>query len=368
MKYNYTFGILSAFGIIFVVLGHLDTNILTFDGWMPYYSFHMQLFLFISGYFFDSSSVNHVKDYIIKKIKRLLVPFYIWNFVYLSIQTVLRMISINGENNVHIGNSLSIYNLFLLPWVEDQPLGFHISTWFVIALFLVEIYNIVLQWICSKIKLDNEIFLLGLSFVIALLGIFFIQQNATGFFKICCRSMYCIFFYRLGCWYKAYGEEKDKLNSTLYFCILLCVQFVFRIVFSNLNIGVYGGVDFDHILVLIITPIVGVFFWLRIAKLLTPLLKDVKWLIYIGKNTMSIMIHHLFAIFLLQAVLCFIHCKTTILSGFDVSKYASSVYYVYAPNPAMKLIYAILSIAIVLLVVYGVERMKKKIKGINQDS
>lgn len=52
MKYNHTLGILSAFGIIFVVLGHVGENIFTLNEWFPYYSFHMPLFIFISGYFF----------------------------------------------------------------------------------------------------------------------------------------------------------------------------------------------------------------------------------------------------------------------------------------------------------------------------
>ena len=42
--------ILSAFGIIFILLGHISssyihTELFTFYGWIPYYSFHMPLFL-----------------------------------------------------------------------------------------------------------------------------------------------------------------------------------------------------------------------------------------------------------------------------------------------------------------------------------
>ncbi len=59
-KYNYTFGTLSAFGIIFVVLGHVGAETLTIDNWFTYYSFHMPLFIFISGYFFDVSNIKNV--------------------------------------------------------------------------------------------------------------------------------------------------------------------------------------------------------------------------------------------------------------------------------------------------------------------
>lgn len=48
---NQKFTILKAMGILAVVGGHAGTNFLP---WFPVYSFHMPLFIFISGYFFMS--------------------------------------------------------------------------------------------------------------------------------------------------------------------------------------------------------------------------------------------------------------------------------------------------------------------------
>ena len=50
--YNASFGILSALAIIMIVAGHADYNILTVGELFPYYSFHVPLFMFISGYFY----------------------------------------------------------------------------------------------------------------------------------------------------------------------------------------------------------------------------------------------------------------------------------------------------------------------------
>ena len=50
--YNVTFGILSALAIIMIVAGHVGYDILTVGGLFPYYSFHVPLLLFISGYFY----------------------------------------------------------------------------------------------------------------------------------------------------------------------------------------------------------------------------------------------------------------------------------------------------------------------------
>ena len=54
-SFHYQMCILSVIGICFVLLGHLRNDLSasgTFYGWFPYYSFHMPLFLFVSGYFF----------------------------------------------------------------------------------------------------------------------------------------------------------------------------------------------------------------------------------------------------------------------------------------------------------------------------
>ena len=214
----------------------------------------------------------------------------------------------------------------------------------------------------SKIKLRNETVLLILSLVISLIGIRFIQNGSTGFLKILSRSMYCLFFFRLGHWYKACGEKRDTLNSTMYFLILFALQFLFKIKYDNLTSGVYGGVDFEYLPVILLVPIVGIMFWLRVAKLLTPLLKKVKWLVFLGKNTMPVMIHHLFAIFLMQTVIYMIHCNTTIFSTFDVNRYMSSVYYLYVPYNETRLVYAIASIAMVLIFVYLKDKLFGKIK------
>ena len=44
--------ILSAIGMILVVAGHLGYSLFDVGGLFPYYSFHVFIFLFVSGYFY----------------------------------------------------------------------------------------------------------------------------------------------------------------------------------------------------------------------------------------------------------------------------------------------------------------------------
>ena len=48
--------ILSAIGMILVVAGHLGFNVFDVGGLFPYYSFHVFIFLFVSGYFYKKEA------------------------------------------------------------------------------------------------------------------------------------------------------------------------------------------------------------------------------------------------------------------------------------------------------------------------
>lgn len=82
---NEKFRVLTAMGMIFVICGHYGIEAFSFGGLYPYESFHMPLFMFISGYFFkreNASTISAVLNYIVKKIKHLLIPYFAWNMVY----------------------------------------------------------------------------------------------------------------------------------------------------------------------------------------------------------------------------------------------------------------------------------------------
>ncbi len=59
---NSQFRILSALGIIFVVAGHLGYGVFDMGGLFPYYSFHVFIFLFVSGYFYKDEAEKHIGD------------------------------------------------------------------------------------------------------------------------------------------------------------------------------------------------------------------------------------------------------------------------------------------------------------------
>lgn len=89
-KENRQFRILSALGIIFVVAGHLGYDVFTVGGLFPYYSFHVFIFLFVSGYFYKEEAEEDMAGYIWGKCVTLLFPYFLWNLFYGVAAQVLR--------------------------------------------------------------------------------------------------------------------------------------------------------------------------------------------------------------------------------------------------------------------------------------
>lgn len=107
---NYIFVFLYAIGSIFIVAGHCQNGgiNLAFDIF-PIYSFHLGLFMFCSGYFYKSKNENELGKYAWKKIKRLIIPMFIWNIVYGLFVQLTRL------KGFTIGGDFTLYNLFVQP-------------------------------------------------------------------------------------------------------------------------------------------------------------------------------------------------------------------------------------------------------------
>lgn len=216
-KYNYTFGILTAMAIIFVVAGHLNYNIFTLEGLFPYYSYHMPLFIFISGYFYKEEYENHVRMFLWKKIKRLVIPYFIWNIFYGILVLILKRFGFT------IGNEMNLYTVFVQPFIDGHQFYFNLAAWFLLALFIIEVLYLFEQKLVQCL-FKNKLAVISITFVISLVfGIVAIQISNKGyndsFWLIIVRTLFFFPFYGLGNIYKTVLEEKDTLNNYLYFTL-----------------------------------------------------------------------------------------------------------------------------------------------------
>lgn len=349
-QYNYTFGILTAMAIIFVVAGHLNYNLFTLEGLFPYYSYHMPLFIFISGYFYKEEYENHVRMFLWKKIKRLVIPYFIWNIFYGILVLILKRFGFT------IGNEMNLYTVFVQPFIDGHQFYFNLAAWFLLALFIIEVLYLFEQKLV-RCLLKNKLAVISITFVISLVfGIVAIQISNKGyndsFWLIIVRTLFFFPFYGLGNIYKTVLEEKDTLNNYLYFTLTAGGQFLIMMHYGWIpTFSAAFGQFFWNPVMQYLTAFLGIAFWLRIAKIITPIVKQDGLFIYLGKNSFSVMMHHLGITYCLMLFLTFISRFTPYFQDIDINviKTVSGSWYCPNGNSSFLLFYLTATIALLIL-------------------
>ena len=363
MKTNKTFLILSFWGIIFVVLGHcqgLNYNMF-FCNIFPFYSFHMALFVFISGYFHKRKPV---KEFFIKKTKKLIISYLIWNLIYGAIVNINKKLGL-----ANYGNDFTLYNIFISPFVTNSnQFDYNSPAWFLISLYFVQI----IYYLLDKINIKDHPIVKYIIFIISSIVASITLQsvlngNNYGTWNLITRVSFLFPFYALGQIYKDI-EKHDTINSGIYFIILLVIQAILLQKYVDLIYNL-NTLSFKHsYIVYLLSSITGILFWLRISKIMEPHFGDNKIINYIGNNTYSIMMHHMFMFFIVNTFIYIIYKFTGRFGNFDVTAYKKSIWYAYnKDNGALMLIYVIIAIATPLLIKHIlIDKMKldNKIKEI----
>ncbi len=311
---NTKFTILKAIGIFFVVYGHIGGTI-TFDLFSPY-SFHMPLFIFISGYFYKKTSEKNFTEYSYKKVKNLLYPYFKWNLFYGLLTTLFLSFGL-----VYFGKKISIRSFFIDPWITGDQYIFNLAAWFVITLFTVQIVYVLIR----KIIRINDYFLLIFLF---LLGFAVTYLSSKGFnygpMLILIRLFFSLPFYHLGYIYKERLEKRDKLNIWTLLTLLI-TQILLLQVYGNLNfVMVYGNFN-GFILAPFLSSITGIWFCLQVADILNKSFSESKVMKLLGENTWEIMMHHIFFYWLIKTAFYFLGAPM------DVNEFKSNIWYAYSP-------------------------------------
>ena len=120
---NIPFCLLSVLGIIFVVDGHLNHSFFDIGGLIPYYAFHMPLFIFISGYFFRMKEGESLWRFAKRKFLRLMIPYYFWNLIYGFLAAFLR------RNGFLFGEPITLDTLVLEPFCLGYQFILNHAAW-----------------------------------------------------------------------------------------------------------------------------------------------------------------------------------------------------------------------------------------------
>lgn len=262
-------------GIFLVVIGHSGLRGFMSD-WI--WSFHMPLFFFISGVFFDQKKYNTLSRFLTRRLKTLIIPY-----IYFSIFAFSGFLFLNSEPYVFK------VEVFEYGWEG-------IALWFIPVLFATEILFFILRnWIE-----ENRILLMFLLFI-SLLG-YILTYNDIHFSYKLEVVFSSILFYGIGnlsnqlVLVKLPNLSKNNILIIIFFSLFVNVLMVLinkpRLDLAWNQIGNYfaGYIGaFSGIILIISISLLLKYFHCKFINII----------IYIGQNTFIVLAcHQLFSVML----------------------------------------------------------------------
>ncbi len=358
-KIDYRFKLLYFFGIIFVVAGHCEYNggISLFYDWFTPYAFHLGLFMFASGYFYRDE--EHVGHYIGRKFKKLVVPFFIWNAVYGLFVALLHRFGFT------FGVNLSLDALLVQPIKTGDQFVFNLASWYIIPLFLIQCYFALSRALMKKMHWHiHEPLFYAFNQIIGCIGIYFCGLGYfNGWFVPLMRFAYFVPFFSLGYLYKTHIENyEEKIGNTWYFAVVMGIQLIIMVVYNKqpAYTPAWAFDYWDGPVLPFIVGYLGIAFWLRVSRLMVPVLCKSKWINEVADNTFSIMMHQFFGFFVVKTVFALLHLSGLSCTYFEMDKYLTDYNYFY-PAYGMEQIMVIYLIAGLVIPVW-ISRLLKKNK------
>ncbi|OZG61320.1 acyltransferase [Bifidobacterium lemurum] len=133
------------FAMILVFWGHTLCPDMVRDF---FYAFHMPLFFFLSGYVFSVKHYNSLKAFVIKRIRTLLIPGFVFGVVTIIIVYINGMII--GEPY-----SFSLIQYLIGIVAEIRGGSYGVIPWFFTSLFLIDVSMYIFErFISSSIKMQ----------------------------------------------------------------------------------------------------------------------------------------------------------------------------------------------------------------------
>ena len=354
-----TIDVMLSIGIIMVVVGHkYQPPFLYF----PAYSFQVALFFFVSGYLAKHrSTVKEKTRQIWKKTKSQLMPYAIYNLIFciityfLSVKGIILGSEVCFENFESTKNSL--YNFFVVPFVNGHQYALYLAAWFWIQLYVVGV-------VFQIISISNNKYVTYSIFATILVSNYFtlkyglLKQNNIMLFLI--RTNFGLLFYYAGFLFKSKIQFIRKIFTDGYFTLipLLLLNIVAQYGANNQKITysiVWGSVENDLVFVPVVTTfsILFITFWL--SYVIGAHLNKKSMFYYISKHSSYIMIFHLSIFFAIN----FVFYKLNCLSYKDLS----NIWCAYKVSEFW-LLYIILGICVPIALGFLIEKMKFKFVAI----
>lgn len=351
---NQIFNYLYALAIMMVIDDHMSTRIGFLSSIFPYNSFYMPLFVFISGYFYKKRGVlENIKH----KVKKLLIPYLIWNVVAALLAVLLdHTLGIDWIKKVSIKDGL------IKIFTTGSLTSLNGAAWFVIMLFWV---SIIYSLINFKLK-DSKIIDIISTIFYTLLGFGSLYLCMKGYSS---KSIWWLFglkisfyiqFFHLGYMFNKYIEKPLSEYNKLIVCgICVLINVVLICIYGdNINFIATSSMRYFNSWYLpLITSVTGIIFYYELMSFLSSKIGQNKVIDFISRNTFTILETHLL---FLNIPNFYIYLKikagSTLYKDFVVNNFVNGAWVRYSPNT--RLMGFILGLVGSLLIAFLFEKIK----------
>lgn len=280
--------------IFFMVLGH---------AWAPFvlyiYLFHMPAFLVASGYTYNGEKEKYF-HYILKKVKILLLPFFVINMLYIILSEVLQRVGLYETvmGDVTYSTAEKLKMLFTSGSVTE--LGG--VTWFLPVLFLSNIIYKTIEIIGNAL---TRWFIPILSILCFLSGWIFIKNDICQEYYLDL-SLFAVGFFAFGRWLASNKILENKIEDRVMLIISIAVTYFFGSFYYETLPMNWPSRSFDNSLFIVIVSVIFPMYccW-KLAETLAAIESLKRIFSFIGKRTYSILILH-FAAFKIEFLLLWI--------------------------------------------------------------
>lgn len=260
-------------GLLCVILGHLKIPYLS--TWI--YTFHMPLFFFLSGLVF-SGGKYHVREFVIRRIKSLVLPYFTLGGVIFLFFCLIYLIR---------SEPIEAYGQMLRNFLVQEHFW---TVWFLACLFLTEMLYYIIHRLCGSRPAVS-------SMVSVALCIFGFLRYRLGWGSLPWNldvALIAQFFFHIGFllrdWLIQWGRKPQSLFTSIAVLMgllgvnaaagFLCIRV--SGVSLDMSIGMYG----NEILT-VISAVAGILFVVLLSQKMTY-----GFVTYLGRNTMVIFAWH----------------------------------------------------------------------------
>lgn len=318
--------IIKAIGIISIVIGHSCWCITKFNIQIgPFvYSYHLMIFMFVSGYLFNISKLkenNEYKNkYISSQIVKMAKLYFIYNFIFVLLHNFFVKVGMINST-IYSLNEIVKYIFNGITFISlENFLG---AFWFIPMMLIAKI---IFVCVCDKTKNNNKLSLLAM-ILFGMLGVLLCYKNIRLQY-MAQTSILSVFFIYLGLFTKIYFEKINKYIYKLGFIPAGIIVYMINYI-TNSSVELSINRIINPIIFFIIS-IAGIYFCLSLAKFIMQSKVIGNKMADIGKNSFHIMALH----FLFMKIIDVIYCKINgindilLMSKFPIS---FELWYLYIP-------------------------------------